>query len=385
MAKKKPSRPVKAPASKKHSPSHVQKKSSPEKARPAPAKPTAKKTVPKPAPVKAPPPARATSQIKATAQQVKAATPVKATPVHAAPTVAPAKSPAKVPVASTKLVAPSKAAAPSKPAAPSKAVASSKAVEPAQGADKGKARDALRSKILGSRKPAKPIAFSLEEVRELAKVVAKGNESAENKKVIAAKAKPGKMTEIRPAAKPRTPNHVKAASLADILGFNPRKTSAPNAESDADIPEKYRRYYRLLIELRNHVTGQLDQHTEDTLKRSSKEDAGDLSSYGQHMADAGTDTFDRDFALSLVSSEQEALSEIEAAIQRIKAGTYGVCEITQKPIAKERLLAVPFTRNSAEAQKEIERNRYRTRTGAGLFGELGEEGASMSGDDGGDD
>ena len=86
------------------------------------------------------------------------------------------------------------------------------------------------------------------------------------------------------------------------------------------------------------------------------------------------DTFDRDFALSLVSSEQEALTEIDAAIKRIHDGTYGVCEITQKPIAKERLLAVPFTRYSAEAQKDIERNRHRARTQAGLFGEMGEEG-----------
>ena len=84
-----------------------------------------------------------------------------------------------------------------------------------------------------------------------------------------------------------------------------------------------------------------------------RRDAGDLSAYGQHMADAGTDTFDRDFALSMVASEQEALSEIDAAIKRIHDGTYGVCEITQKPIDKERLLAVPFTRYSAEAQKGI--------------------------------
>ncbi len=101
------------------------------------------------------------------------------------------------------------------------------------------------------------------------------------------------------------------------------------------------------------------------------------------MADAGTDTFDRDFALSLVSSEQEALSEVEAAIKRIKNGTYGTCEQTGKPIAKERLLAVPFTRYSAEAQKEIEKTRYRTRSQAGLFGELGEEGPTIS--DNGDD
>jgi RNA polymerase-binding transcription factor DksA len=101
------------------------------------------------------------------------------------------------------------------------------------------------------------------------------------------------------------------------------------------------------------------------------------------MADAGTDTFDRDFALSMVASEQEALSEIDAAIKRINDGTYGICEITQKPIAKERLLVVPFTRYTAEAQKDLERNRHRSRTQAGLFGELGEEGGKIADEDSG--
>jgi RNA polymerase-binding transcription factor DksA len=89
----------------------------------------------------------------------------------------------------------------------------------------------------------------------------------------------------------------------------------------------------------------------------------------------------------MVASEQEALSEIDAAIKRIDDGTYGVCEITQKPIAKERLLAVPFTRYSAEAQKDIERNRHRSRTQAGLLGELGEDSGKMmdDGDGGGDE
>jgi RNA polymerase-binding transcription factor DksA len=184
-------------------------------------------------------------------------------------------------------------------------------------------------------------------------------------------------------AKPAQPHHIKAASLADILGFNPKKASKPAVDDVDSVPEKFRRYYKLLLDLRTHLTEGLSLHTEETLKRSSKDDSGDLSSYGQHMADAGTDTFDRDFALSLVSSEQEALTEIDAAIKRIHSGSYGVCEVTGKPIAKERLLAVPFTRYSAEAQKEIERNRMRTRTSAGLFGELGEDGAKMGDDEGG--
>ncbi|MBA4138197.1 MAG: transcriptional regulator, partial [Opitutus sp.] len=102
---------------------------------------------------------------------------------------------------------------------------------------------------------------------------------------------------------------------------------------------------------------------------------------------AGTDTFDRDFALSLVSSEQEALAEIEAAIKRIHDGSYGICELSQKPIAKERLLAVPFTRYTAEAQKNVERHSHRSQQRGGLFGDSADEegGGKMADDDSGGD
>ena len=247
---------------------------------------------------------------------------------------------------------------------------------------KSQALSDLRTRILQKKGPVRPIAFSLDEIREIAKTATKQEEELKAASTKVSN-KTTKLLADDKLVKPAQPNHIKAASLADILGFNPKKKQVPVDETDSS-PEKYRRYYKLLIELRNHLTGQIDTHSEETLKRSSKDDAGDLSSYGQHMADAGTDTFDRDFALSLVSSEQEALSEVESAIKRIKDGTYGICENTQKPIAKERLVAVPFTRYSAEAQKDIEKNRMRSRTQAGLFGEMGEEGATLSPGSGGD-
>lgn len=202
--------------------------------------------------------------------------------------------------------------------------------------------------------PAKSISFSLDEVRE----IAKKNETtvtATEKTAKAGKTAGGKAADAHAKhEKPHKPNHVKPASLADILGFAPgKKSHKPVIVHEDDVPEKFRRYYKMLTELRSHVMEKLGEHTEDTLMKSSKDDSGDLSGYGQHMADAGTDTFDRDFALSLVSSEQEALSEIEAAIKRIHDGTYGVCEVTQKPIAKERLLAVPFTRYSADRKSVV--------------------------------
>ena len=303
------------------------------------------------------------------------------------PAVKPApKSEAKVkPDKSKPISSPAKAEKPAAkpvaaPAPKATAAAKAPATKPATSA-KSSARADLRSRILQKKGPVRPIAFSLDEIREIAKTAKVETTSTATTKVAA---KTSKTIDAAKLAQAAQPHHIKAASLADILGFNPKKSQQPKIDDAEEIPEKFRRYYKLLIELRNHLTGQIDTHSEETLKRSSKDDAGDLSSYGQHMADAGTDTFDRDFALSLVSSEQEALSEVEAAIKRIKDGTYGICEDTQKPIAKERLLAVPFTRFSAEAQKMIERNRHRSRTQAGLFGELGEEGASMSAGGGGD-
>ena len=245
----------------------------------------------------------------------------------------------------------------------------------------------LKRMLLERKAAPKAIAFSLDEVREIAQKNEKQLEAAaKNGKPGAKAATNGKSAADAALEKPHKPHHVKAASLADILGFNPKKGRQPTAMVDeADVPEKFRRYYRLLLELRRHVLTQLGEHTEETLLKSSKDDSGDLSGYGQHMADAGTDTFDRDFALSLVSNEQEALSEIEAAIKRVHAGTYGICESSQKPIAKERLLAVPFTRYSAEAKKQVERHSHRSIERGGLFGDGTEEDGGKIASDGGDD
>ena len=317
------------------------------------------------------------------AKQKKPTPPAKKKPAPKAVKPAPKKAApaaAKKPVVAAPPPPPPKAVEPAEPKNKPPVSNSEKKTE------KTSARDLLRSRILGGKKSAKPIAFSLDEVREIAKTTAasKPSTTTEEPKVAKTPAR-SKTVDVTKIAKPEQPNHIKAASLSDILGFNPKKPQPPQVDDSESVPEKYRKFYRALLDLRKQLTEGLNLHTEETLKRSSKDDSGDLSSYGQHMADAGTDTFDRDFALSLVSSEQEALTEIDAAIKRVHDGTYGICEVTGKPIAKERLLAVPFTRYSAEAQKDIEKNRMRTRTSAGLFGELGEEGAKIAEEDSGDE
>ncbi len=66
----------------------------------------------------------------------------------------------------------------------------------------------------------------------------------------------------------------------------------------------------------------------------AKESAQEMPGYSLHMADSGTDNFDRDFALSLLSADQDAVYEIEEALKRIEKKTYGICELTGKTIPK---------------------------------------------------
>ena len=211
-----------------------------------------------------------------------------------------------------------------------------------------------------------PIVFSLEDVEAL--VANRKEETTETKtKEVKKKAtsKVAKAAKVKPA---KVQKHA-AASIADILGFNPNQKKSSENISEKDIPNKWKKYYKLLLELRTHVKEELALHTSETLKQSSKDNSGDLSGYGSHQADAGTETFDRDFALGILSNEQDALNEIEEAIYRIKDGTYGICEETGKPINKERLTVVPFTRFSLEGQEAFEKNnrKRRNKVVTGLF------------------
>ena len=221
-----------------------------------------------------------------------------------------------------------------------------------------------------------PIVFSLEEVHG----ILEKRKNDPNKKELTSKSATKKILEKTATQKKK--RVLGAASLTDILGFNPKKAKDRKALDESRVPKKLLPHYRNLIKLRDHVQEGLNLHTKETLKRSAKEDVGDLSSYSQHMADAGTDTFDRDFALSTISNEQGLLYEIEEAIQRIFDGSYGICLNTGKPIPRERLVAVPFTRYSLEGQREQERFKHKKADRGGIFGDLSGEDSVLYGDEG---
>jgi DnaK suppressor protein len=143
------------------------------------------------------------------------------------------------------------------------------------------------------------------------------------------------------------------------------------------LDPKWKIHYDALMDL----SAQLGQR-KGGLNEIAKEEQ---QAFSLHMADAGTDEFDRDFALSMISSDQNALYEIEEALNRIRSGSYGVCELTGKPIEAERLAAIPWTRFSADAQRELEESGSVARTRFGARGSWNEPASSEESEGGTDE
>ena len=137
----------------------------------------------------------------------------------------------------------------------------------------------------------------------------------------------------------RKPARRKPAATADVLGTFHRKER---------IPGKWKKHYAHLMRLRNDLLA----HKNELIKDANDE----VPTFSLHMADAATDSYDRDLALSRASSERGALYEIDQALDRIRNGTYGICEYTGKPIERRRLEAIPWTRFCAATEKELEQN-----------------------------
>jgi len=124
-------------------------------------------------------------------------------------------------------------------------------------------------------------------------------------------------------------------------------------------PADLEHFRELLLRKRREILGNVSEIEGEALRKSRLDASGDLSSMPIHMADLGTDNFEQEFSLELMDSERRLLEEIEAALNRIQTGTYGICEGTGKPIPKARLEAQPWARYSVEYAKMVEEGRVR--------------------------
>ncbi len=119
-------------------------------------------------------------------------------------------------------------------------------------------------------------------------------------------------------------------------------------------PTEIEGYRRLLLEKWAELLGDVNHIEKEALRTSRLDAAGDLSSMPIHMADLGTDNFEQEFALGLMDSDRKILTEIQAALQRIDQGTFGICEGTGRPIAKARLNANPWARYCIDYARMVE-------------------------------
>ncbi len=118
--------------------------------------------------------------------------------------------------------------------------------------------------------------------------------------------------------------------------------------------EEIAQFKKLLLSIRERLVGKVDFMQEETLKKSRQDASGDLSNVPIHMADVGTDNYERDLMIELIQSGEQGLRDIDSALEKIEEGTFGICEICRKKINKERMRAVPSASLCIDCQREEE-------------------------------
>jgi RNA polymerase-binding transcription factor DksA len=101
-------------------------------------------------------------------------------------------------------------------------------------------------------------------------------------------------------------------------------------------------YKNVLLMIRARLRGDVTALADGALRKTRSESNGDLSSMPIHMADVGTDSFEQEFTLTLMETEEDTLARVESALERIEEGAYGLCTECGSRIPKARLNAIPY-------------------------------------------
>ena len=357
---------------------HVAKKA-PAAARKAPATKTPAKPVKaaKPAPAasvatkKAPAPAKPVT--KDAAKAPAKAAPAKPAPKPAAtkPTLAPAKTVAPKPAAAAKS-APTKVVAATKPAPAKPAAAPTK---PAAEAKPGKKPATKAEAADAPKKPAATLA------QAPAGTVA-GKSAAPAPAAAAAKPAPANqpprpikrpkapppvtqmppgmgrlMDPKNPIRKPLIPSGPKAAAMRPLGAHGNEQAEVPKIDGKSPFNKReLERYRAMLIRKRAELVGDIHTMESEALRGQS----GSLSNSPNHMAEQGSEAYDQALSLDLAAADRKLIREIDDALERIKDGTYGLCQMTGNPIKPDRLEELPWARYSIEAARELERQAMRS-------------------------
>jgi len=188
---------------------------------------------------------------------------------------------------------------------------------------------------------------------------ASGSKKKTSKKsrTTATKGKKGKKATSKKAAqkasskKATTKKAATSKKTTKKAGGRSTKKSGQSGNQGPLTAKEIEKYRNLLLVKRAEILGDMSSMSEEALGS----DSSNLSHMPIHMADVSSDGYERELMLGLVESERQVIQEIDEALQRIEGGTYGICEVTGKPIAKSRLNAKPWAKYCIEAAREMER------------------------------
>ena len=188
------------------------------------------------------------------------------------------------------------------------------------------------------------------------------------KKQPAKKAAPAK-AEKKPAPKAEAKKPSPAKAKPEAEEKESPAPAAPVNSGPVKVSGFTLKQRQRLLDLRDELVDAMSGMTGEI--RNAPE-GSEASGSGMHQGDAGSDAYDRDFALSVLAKEQDALYEIEQALRRIDRGAYGICEMSGKTIPQARLEAIPFARLTVECQaqweKEYGNRRFRPSNEVGFAG-----------------
>jgi len=114
-------------------------------------------------------------------------------------------------------------------------------------------------------------------------------------------------------------------------------------------------FKKIILKRKEEILDDIKHISDDTLKKSQKDAAGDISGYTYHMADVATDTYDREFSMGIASDERKVIYELDDALKKIEDGTFGVWEDCRSLITKNRLRTVPQARLCIKRQEKREK------------------------------
>jgi RNA polymerase-binding transcription factor DksA len=118
--------------------------------------------------------------------------------------------------------------------------------------------------------------------------------------------------------------------------------------------DRYRTQLRALSDRVSKTAAGLEEQVRTP---TGGESAGGISNAPLHLADVGSEAHTQELNATLLENETYIRDEALAALERLDRGTYGRCEHCEKPIAPERLDAIPYARYCVPCATQLQEGR----------------------------